>query len=80
MVRGCLGNKGVVRLGVIETMRGNCGGDSTGGGNCNEDVTGGDGFKVSLGNGGISHGRGMRSSEEGMVIFLTGGNGMPSGC
>jgi len=39
-------------------------------------LTGGDGFGVSWGNGGISHGRGMRSSEEGTVIFRMGGNGI----
>jgi len=59
----------VVRLGVIETMRGR--GDVG--------LTGGDGCGVSLGNGGISHGRGMRSSEDGAVNFLIGGNGISSG-
>jgi len=34
---------------------------------------------VSLGNGGMSHGRGMRSSEDGAVSFLIGGNGISSG-
>jgi len=34
---------------------------------------------VSLGNGGMSHGRGMRSSEDGAVNFLIGGNGISSG-
>ena len=58
-----------MQLGVIETMRGR--GDTG--------LTGGDGCGVSLGNGGISHGRGMRSSEEGLVIFLIGGNGISSG-
>jgi len=57
-----------VRLGVIETMSGNCDGDATGG----------DGCGVILGNGGISHGRGMRSSEDG-AVFLTGGSGISSG-
>jgi len=57
------------RLGVIETVRGNC----------DKDATGGDGWVVSLGNGGISHGRGMRSSEEG-AVHLAGGNGMLSIC
>jgi len=33
---------------------------------------------VTLGKGGISHGRGMRSSEEG-AVFLIGGNGISSG-
>jgi len=42
-------------------------------------LTGGDGCGVSLGNGGISHGRGMRSSEDGPVTFLIGGNGISSG-
>ena len=37
-VRGCLGNKGVVRLSVIETMRGNDDDDSAGG--CDDDATG----------------------------------------
>jgi len=37
-VRGCLGNKGVVRLGVIETMRGNDDDGSTG--SCDDDATG----------------------------------------
>jgi len=41
---------------------------------CNKDATGGDGCGVILGKGGISHGRGMESSEEG-VVHLTGGNG-----
>jgi len=68
-VRGCLGSKGVVRLGVIEMMRGNC----------DEDATGGDGCGVILGKGGISHGRGMESSEEG-AVHLTGGNGILSVC
>ena len=42
---GCLGNKGVVRLGVIETMRGGCDEDVTGGddrgsgGSCDDDAT-----------------------------------------
>ena len=58
----------MVRLGVIETMRGSC----------DEDATGGDGSGVILGKGGISHGRGMRSSNKGAVC-LTGGNGMRSG-
>jgi len=67
-VRECFGSKGVVRLGVIETMSGNC----------DEDATGGDGLGVILGKGGISHGRGMRSSEDG-AVFLIGGNGISSG-
>jgi len=59
----------VVRLGVIETIRG--GGDTG--------LTGGDGCGVALGNGGTSHGRGMRLSEDGAVIFLMGGKGISSG-
>ena len=59
----------MVRLGVIEMMRGR--GDIG--------LTGGDGCGVSLGNGGMSHGRGMRSSEDGAVNFLIGGNGISSG-
>jgi len=66
---GWRGNKGAVRLGVIETIRGR--GDVG--------LTGGDGCGVSLGNGGMSHGRGMRSSEDGAVNFLIGGNGISSG-
>ena len=58
-----------MRLGVIETIigRGDVG------------LTRGDGCGVSLGNGVISHGRGMRSSEDGPVIFLIGSNGISSG-
>jgi len=41
-------------------------------------LTGGDGCGVSLGNGGMSQGRGMRSSEDGPVTFLIGGNGISS--
>jgi len=67
-IRGYLGSKGVVRLGVMETIRGSC----------DEDATGGDGCGVFLGKGGISHGRGMKSSKEG-TVFLTGGNGILSG-
>jgi len=48
-------------------------------GNCGEGTTGVDDCEVILGKGGISHGRGMRSSEEG-VVLLTGGNGMLSVC
>ena len=59
----------MVRLGVIETMRG--GGDVG--------LTGDDGCGVLLGNGGMSHGRGMRSSDDGPVTFLIGGNGISSG-
>ena len=80
---GCLGNKGVVRLGVIETMRG--GGDfgltgsGIGSSGRNDDETTGDLRGLSLGNGGMSHGRGMRSSDEGAVTFLMGGVGILSG-
>jgi len=81
---GCLGNKGVVRLGVIETMRG--GGDfgltgsGIGSSGVNDDeATGGDLRGFSPGNGGMFHGRGMRSSDEGAVTFLTGGVGILSG-
>jgi len=42
-------------------------------------LTGDDACGVSFGNGGMSHGRGMRSSEDGPVIFLIGGNGISSG-
>jgi len=62
-------------------MRGNsdegtAGGDvHDSGRSCEDDATGGDGWVVSFGKGGISHGRGMRSSEEGLVC-LTGGNDM----
>jgi len=56
-------------LGVIETMRGR--GDVG--------LTGGNGCGASFGNGGMSHGRGMRSSEDGPVTFLIGGNGISSG-
>ena len=95
LVRGCLGSKGVAcSLGgspqevgshVIETIgrkseevatRSN-GCDS--GRSCDDDATGGDDCGVILGNGSMSHRRGMRSSDDGMV-FLTGGNGMLSGC
>ena len=68
-----------MRLGVMEMIRGKSGGDLTGGGNCDDDATGGDGSGVMRGKGGMSHGRGIRSSKEGVVIFLMGGNGMSSG-
>jgi len=42
-------------------------------------LTGGDGCGVSLGNGVMSHGRGIRSSEDGPVNFLIGGNEISSG-
>jgi len=66
---GCLGNKGLTGVSVIETI----------GGSSDDDATGGDSCGVILGNGGMSHGRGMRSSDEGPVIFLMGGNGISSG-
>jgi len=44
-----------------------------------DEATGGDFCRISLGNGGMSHGRGIRSSEDGAVIFLTGGIGILSG-
>ena len=59
----------MVRLGVIETIKG--GGDIG--------LTGVGGCGISLGNGGMSHRRGMRSSEDGPVTFLIGGNGISSG-
>jgi len=69
LVSGCLGNRGLLGASVIETM----------GGSSDNDATGGDSCGVILGKGGISHGRGIRSSEEGTVL-LTGGNGMLSVC
>jgi len=42
-------------------------------------LTGGDGCEISFGNGGMFHGRGMRSSEDGPVIFLISSNGISSG-
>jgi len=87
-VRRFFGSKGVVRLGVIETMRGNSGGDSTGSGigssGRNDDkVTGGDARRVTSLKGGISHGRGMRLRDEGPMCLFTdgrdGGSGISSG-
>jgi len=66
-------------------MRGNSGKGATGGDTCglgrswDDDATSGDDCGVILGKGGMSHGRGIRSSEEG-AVFLTGGNGTFSGC
>jgi len=66
-------------------MGGNSDGGTTGndvsgsGRGCNNDATGGDGCGVIFGKGGISHGRGMRSSKEG-AVHLTGGNGTLSVC
>ena len=75
-VRGFFGSKGVVRLGVIETMRGNSGDGSTGNdigssGRNDDKATGGDGFRLIFGRGGMSHGRGMRSRDEGPICFFT---------
>jgi len=39
-------------------------------GSCDEDATGGDGCGMVLGKGEISHGRGIRSSEEGAVHLV----------
>ena len=75
---GCLGNKGFVGLSVIETTGGNSDGGTTGGDthdsgrSCDDDATGGDDCGVILGKGGMSHGSGIRSSEEGVVLL--GGN------
>jgi len=80
---GCLGNRGLVWLSVIETMGGNSDGGATGDGtcgserSCDNDATGGDGCRVILGKGGMSRGRGMRSSKEG-AAHLAGGNGILS--
>jgi len=66
-------------------MGGNSDGGVTGDGtcglgkSCDNDATGGDGCGVILGKGGISHGRGMKLSEEG-AVHLTGGNGTLSVC
>jgi len=58
---------------------GTTGGEVCGSGrSCDDDATGGDGCEEILGNGGISHGRGMRSSEEG-AVHLVGGNSISSG-
>jgi len=62
-------------------MGGNSGEGMTGGGtgSCDDGATWGDGWSTFLGKGGISHGRGMRSSKEG-VVHLAGGNGILSVC
>ena len=87
-VRGFFGSRGVVRLGVNETMRGNSGGGSTEGGigssgRNDDEATGGDDHGVIPLKGGISHGRGMRSRDEGPTYRFTGGldggNGISSG-
>jgi len=84
---GCLGSRGVVRLGVIETIGGNSGGGSIGSGigssgRNDDEAIGGDGREVVSLKGGISHGRGMRSRDEGAVCFFTircgGGIGISS--
>jgi len=77
-VRGFFGSKGVVRLGVIETIRGNSGGGLTGSGigssgRNDDEVTGGDIHGVTSLKGGISHGRGMRSRDEGPMCLFTCG-------
>jgi len=84
-VRGSFGSKGVVRLGVIEIMGGNSDGGATGSGICgsgrscdDDDATGGDDCGVIFGKGGMSHRRGMVSSEDG-TVFLIGGKGISSG-
>ena len=78
----------MVRLGVMETMRGNSGGGLTGSGigssGRNDDkATGGDDRGVIPLRGGISHGRGIRSRDEGPTCFFTngliGGKGLSSG-
>jgi len=77
----------VVQLGVIETMRGNSDDGLTesgigSSGRNDDEATGGDNFGLIFGNGGISHGRGMRSRDEGPMCFFTGdrngGNGISS--
>jgi len=87
-VRGFFGSRGVVQLGVIETMRGNSGDGSTGSGigssgRNDDEATGGDDHGVIPLKGGISHGRGMRSRDEGPTYRFTdgldGGNGISSG-
>ena len=85
---GCVGNRGLVWPSVMETMGGNSGGGSTGSGigssgrNDNEAI-GGDVLGVISLEGGTSHGRGMRSRDEGPMCFFTGGqdggNGISSG-
>ena len=76
----------MVRLGVIKTIRGDSGGGLTGSGigssrrNDNE-ATGGDTCGVLLGIEGMSHGRGIRSSDDGpmYLVGLMGGNRISSG-
>jgi len=73
-VRGFFGSKGVVQLGVIETMRGNPGDGSTGSGigslgRNDDEATGGDDHGVIPLKGGISHGRGGLFSSEGPSLW-----------
>ena len=76
---GCFGiDKGVVRLGVMETMRGNSDGGSTGSdigssGRNDDEAIGGDVRGVTFLRGEMSHGRGMRSRDEGPTCFFTNG-------
>ena len=80
----CLGNRDLVGASVIETIGGSSDegaaeGDVCGlGRSCDDDATGDDACGAILGKGGISHGRGMRSSEDG-AVFLIGGSGISSG-
>jgi len=69
-------------------MRGNSSGGSTesgigSSGRNDDEATGGDVCRVSLRKGGMSHGRGMRSRDEGPMCFFThgwdGGSGISSG-
>jgi len=87
-IRGFFGSRGVVRLGVIETIRGNSGGGSTrngigSSGRNDDEATGDDACGVFLWEGVMSQGRGMRSRDEGPMYFFTGGrdggNGISSG-
>jgi len=85
---GCVGSRGSVCLSVMETMGGNSGDGSIGSGigssgRNDDEATGGDTCGVTSLKGGMSHGRGIRSRDEGpMCLFtgdLIGGNGMSSG-
>jgi len=70
-------------------MGGNSDGGATGDGtcgsgkSCDDNATGGDGCGVIFGKGGMSHGRGMESSDEGPICLFTSGwngsNGISSG-
>ena len=77
----CFSIKGVMRMGAGRGNRdmGLTGAGIGSSGRNDDEATGGDFCGVSLGNGGMSHGRGIRSSEDGAVIFLTGGIGILSG-